>query len=161
MPIAITAFDLAQRFVGVRELPGSRDSHFVMAMLTLDAEWPEHDEVPWCSAFVNYVAWLLRLPRSKSLRARSWLRVGREVSLMRAESCFDVVILKRGGGNQPGPEVLEAPGHVGFYAGVQEKSSADQTRIDRRVLVLGGNQSNAVNVSAYPVERILGTRRLV
>ena len=67
----ITAFELAQRFVGVKEIPGSESNPMVLSMLRLDQAWPEGDEVPWCSAFVNYIAWLLRLPRSKALNARS------------------------------------------------------------------------------------------
>jgi uncharacterized protein (TIGR02594 family) len=147
----VTAFDIAQRFVGVRELPGNEDNPFIMAMLRLDQGWPSHDEVPWCSAFVNYVAWLLRLPRSKSLGARSWLEVGVPVSPY-TEACvgFDVAILKRGVGEQPGPEVIQAPGHVGFYAGMDHGS----------VVLLGGNQGNSVGLAAFPVGSVLGIRRL-
>ncbi|OIQ52145.1 hypothetical protein BerOc1_00618 [Pseudodesulfovibrio hydrargyri] len=147
--IQMTAFDMAQRFVGVREVPGSQSNPAVLAMLKLDDDWPEGDDVPWCSAFANYVAWLLRLPRSKSLMARSWLKVGRAVG-GEAEPGFDVVVLKRGTGKQPGPEVLDAPGHVGFYAGEE----------NGRVLVLGGNQKDEVNIAAYPKSRVLGIRRL-
>lgn len=71
--IGINAYDLAQRFNGMNELPGTLDNPQILAMLRLDTNVPEHDEVAWCSAFVNYIAWLLRLPRSKSLMARSWL----------------------------------------------------------------------------------------
>lgn len=149
--IEITAFDLAQRFVGAREVAGSSSNPQILAMLRLDQEWPEGDDVPWCSAFMNYIAWLLRLPRSKSLRARSWLMVGRPLSLEEAELGFDVVILKRGKGAQPGPDVIEAPGHVGLFAG----------RDGNRVLLLGGNQSDAVNMTRFPDSRILGIRRLV
>lgn len=150
-PIPVTAFDIAQRFVGLKEVAGTAKSNpAVLAMLRLDAAWPKGDDVPWCSGFANYVAWLLRLPRSKSLRARSWLSVGIPVPLTEAQAGFDVVILKRGGGKQPGPEVLDAPGHVGFYAGVAGS----------KVLVLGGNQSDSVNVSPYPISRVLGIRRL-
>jgi len=60
------------------------------------------------------------------------------------------VILKRGPGEQPGPEVIDAPGHVGLFAGF------DATR----VLLLGGNQSDTVQVSQYARDRILGIRRL-
>ncbi len=149
--IELTAFDMAQRFVGIKEVPGAKDNTQILAMLRLDQEWPENDEVPWCSAFLNYIAWLLRLPRSKDLRARSWLLIGRPVPLDMAEPGFDVVILKRGGGNQPGPEVIDAKGHVGFYAG----------REGQKILLLGGNQSDTVNVARYPVSRLLGVRRLV
>ena len=51
----ITPFELAQRFIGVKEVPGTTDNPQILAMLKLDGEWPEHDEVPWCSAFVNYI----------------------------------------------------------------------------------------------------------
>lgn len=144
------AFQIAQRFIGTREVPGAVDNPAVVAMLRLDAEWPESDEVPWCSAFVNYVAWLLRLPRSKSLRARSWLRVGIPIQLGEAVPENDVVILKRGRGNQPGPEVINAPGHVGLFAGYEPNL----------VSILSGNQSNSVNVSVYPSRDVIGVRRL-
>jgi len=148
-----TAFDLAQRFVGMKEVPGSEHNSQIVAMLKLDVPWPEGDEVPWCAAFVNYVTWLLRLPRSKSLRARSWLLIGKAVPLTEARVGFDVVVLKRGRGSQPGPETIEAPGHVGFYAGTDFDNDM--------VYVLGGNQGNAVNVRSYPFKLILGIRRLV
>jgi uncharacterized protein (TIGR02594 family) len=149
----VTAWDIAERFVGLKEIPGTKkDDHQIMAMLKLDDEWPEDDEVPWCSAFVNYVAWLLRLPRSKSLRARSWLQVGVPIDHMMAQPKrgFDVVILKRGAGTQPDATNLTAPGHVGFFAGTAYMT----------VSLLGGNQGNAVSVATYPSDRILGVRRL-
>jgi len=151
--IEITAYDLAQRFVGMTEVAGKVSNPQILAMLQLDQLWPEQDEVPWCSAFVNYITWLLRLPRSKDLRARSWLDVGIFIPvelIERAEIGFDVVILKRGGGNQPGPEVINASGHVGFFAG----------REGNQILILGGNQSDSVNISRFFVQNILGIRRL-
>jgi len=143
------AFDMAQRYVGIEEVGGSLDNHAILSMLKLDNNWPEHDEVPWCSAFANHIAWLSRLARSKDLRARSWLTVGKGLNLDDAEP-GDIVILKRGTGDQPGPEVLDAPGHVGFYAG----------RFDTFIEVLGGNQSDTVKVSRYPANRLLGVRRI-
>jgi len=155
--ISINAFELAQRFVGMEELPLNQDNPQILAMLRLDQKWPEHDEVPWCSAFVNYICWLLRLPRSKDLRARSWLEVGRSVDIEQARVGFDVVILKRGSGNQPGPDVTDAPGHVGFYAG--RKEEAEYSRSDL-IYLLGGNQGNKVSIAGYLETRILGIRRL-
>ena len=142
-------FQLAERFVGIKEVGGSVDNPQIMAMLRLDNKWPEGDEVPWCSAFVNYICWLLRLPRSASLRARSWLTVGVPVSKADAK-IGDIVILTRGKGDQPGPDVIEAPGHVGFFAGLSGQF----------IEVLGGNQSDTVKVSLYPQSRLLGIRRI-
>lgn len=145
----ITAFDLAQRFVGIKEVPGSNSNPQVLAFLRLDNAWPEGDDVAWCSAFVNYIAWLLRLPRSKNLAARSWLGVGLPVQLENAK-VGDIVVLSRGGGLQPGSNVISAPGHVGFFAGEE----------NGMLHVLGGNQGDSVSVAAFPVERLLGIRRI-
>lgn len=143
------AFDIAQRFVGVKEIGGEVDNPMILSMLKLDNDWPQNDEVPWCSAFVNYVCWLLRLPRSKDLRARSWLTVGTLETLETVQR-GDIIVLQRGTGEQPGPEVINAPGHVGFYAG------HDDTHVE----VLGGNQSDTVKISRYPIERLLAVRSL-
>ena len=148
--ISVGLFDLAQRFVGVKELPGEGSNPMVLAMLKLDAGWPEDDEVAWCSAFVNYICWLCRAPRSKSLRARSWLQVGHAIEHAAATVGRDVVIIKRGKEPQPGPEVIEAQGHVGFYAGHEGGN----------VLILGGNQGNQVSIAAFPWASVLGIRRL-
>jgi uncharacterized protein (TIGR02594 family) len=145
----ITLFDIAQRFSGMREIEGEMNNPAILSMLQLDMRWPDSDEVPWCSGFANYCAWLLRLPRSKSLRARSWLTVGHPVTLEQAVVGFDVVVLSRGA-SPPGPEVLDAPGHVGVFAGLEVP----------RVYLLGGNQNNEVNVSPYALDRVLGVRRL-
>lgn len=146
----ITAYDLAQRYVGEKEVFGAAKSNpVILAMLQRDQQWPQDDGVPWCGAFINHIAWLLRLPRSKDLRARSWLRVGEVVQLCDAVP-GDVVILSRGAGEQPGADVIDAPGHVGFYAGKDERS----------VFMLGGNQGDEVNVSPFALSRVLGVRRL-
>lgn len=152
MNIEVTPFGIAQRFVGVRETAGTASNPLVLAMLRLDQSWPTKDAVPWCSAFLNFVCWLLRAPRSKSLAARSWLGVGKAVALADAVAGFDVVVLKRGDGKQPGPEVIQAPWHVGLFAGL----SPDK----KQVLLLGGNQGDSVSVAAFPVARVLGVRRI-
>jgi hypothetical protein len=61
-----------------------------------------------------------------------------------------VVILKRGDGPQPGPEVLQAPGHVGLFHGLDAGG----------VRLLAGNQGNAVTVATFPRDQVLGVRRL-
>src|SRR3972149_2975794 len=91
----VTLHDIANRFIGMAEVKGAASNPGILAMLKLDGVWPQDDAVPWCSAFVNYCAWLLRLPRSKSLRARSWLAVGRAIADAEARVGFDVVILKQ------------------------------------------------------------------
>jgi uncharacterized protein (TIGR02594 family) len=148
--VEVSAFRLAERFVGVKETAGGATTPVILAMLQLDQSWPEGDEVPWCSAFANWIAWLLRLPRSKSLRARSWLGVGKPIGIEEARAENDVVILKRRP-EDPGPEDLEAPGHVGFFAARLEGGS---------VLIMGGNQGDAVRICPYREDLVLGVRRL-
>lgn len=151
-PLLITPFALGQRFIGTTEIAGSAANNpLIQWWISLCGAAPTTpDETAWCSAFTNGICWALRLPRSKSLAARSWLTVGQAIALDQAEVGFDVVVLKRGEGNQPTAEVLDAPGHVGFYAGREGAS----------VLILGGNQNNSVSVMKFPATRILGIRRL-
>ena len=139
----ITPYSIAEKFIGLQEVPGKDSSSVIMSMLTLDAGWPEGDDVPWCSAFVNYICWLAGVSRSKKLNARSWLDTGRVVPLVEAQQGFDVVVLSRG--QNP------AQGHVGFY-----HSHGGDT-----IHLLGGNQNDEVNITPYPKERVLGVRRML
>lgn len=139
-----TPFDFAQRYVGeIREIAGQGHHPFIQwchALCSLGMDQP--DETPWCSSFVNAIAWQLRLPRSKSAAARSWLGIGAAVEHPGAARVgYDVVVLKRG---------APPSGHVGFFAGLE----------DDKVLVLGGNQGNAVTIQRFPQADILGIRRL-
>lgn len=140
--------EVASRFEGTKEVRGNAHNAQIVAMLELDSSWAHKDEIPWCSAFVNYVAFLLGLERTKSLRARSWLRVGTAVDSKEALP-GDIVIFSRGS-YRPGPEVIAAPGHVGIFLQTDPKG----------VLVLGGNQGNAVSRKHYSLDDVLGVRRL-
>ncbi len=106
------------------------------------------DEVPWCSSFVNWCMKRADFPTTNSARARSWLKWGMEVPFHPAPYGA-VTILSRGGGDQPGPDVIDAPGHVGFLVG---------TSGPREILILGGNQSDQVCIRPYSVDRVLGYR---
>lgn len=143
-------FTVAQRFIGIKETAGATSTPLVLAMLRLDNGWVEDDQTAWCSAFVNFICFLLGAPRSRSLAARSWLLVGASIPLSDAKVGSDVVVLTRGTGKQPGADVIAAPGHVGFYAG-QDATS---------VFLLAGNQGDAVSIAPFPKSRILSIRRL-
>jgi uncharacterized protein (TIGR02594 family) len=146
-----TPFAVAQRFIGLKEVAGPMSNALVLGMLQLDSSWVQNDQTAWCSAFTNFVCFVLGLPRSRSLAARSWLLVGASIPLTDARPGYDVVVLSRGTGKQPGPEVIAAPGHVGFYAGSDAAN----------VQLLAGNQGDAVSVASFPKSRILGIRRIV
>lgn len=101
-----------------------------------------NDEIPWCSTFVNWVAWKAGLQISGKPNARSWLNVGSKVT---SPEPGDVVVFWR-----DSPESWK--GHVGFFLGV----SPDL----KRVYCVGGNQGNRVSVSAYRMESVLSFQRL-
>ena len=140
----MTPYALAQRFVGeVKELPGNQDHPAIQwAHMLCGLGHSQPDEVPWCSSWLNLVAWLLGLPRSKSAAARSWLDVGTVIRLDAAVPGYDVVVLKRG--------TNPAQGHVGLFAGLH----------GGRLYLLGGNQGNTVSIAAFDVADVIGVRRL-
>lgn len=148
--VLMTPASLAHKFVGTAEIAGAVHNPQVVAMLKMVNPTVNDDETPWCSAFVNYIAYLMGCEQSKSLAARSWLKVGKPVLLEDAAMGFHVVVLKRGVGDQPGPSVIDAPGHVGFFCGLDNGG----------VVVLGGNQGNSVSYSTFPKSRILGIREI-
>ena len=141
----------AEEQLGVTEIPGAEHNPRILLYhdeTTLDAST---DEVPWCSSFVNYCLkeCLLGLGGTKSARARSWLEWGVSLSIPPTGA---IVVLKRGGGGQPGPEVIDAPGHVGFF--VNRASYGCLAGLE----ILGGNQSDRVCTERYPASRVLGYR---
>lgn len=99
------------------------------------------DETPWCSAFLNAMCIDLNLPFSNRLNARSWLDVG--VKTEKPEM-GDIVIFWR-----------ESPtswkGHVGIYI----------SEVGNMINVLGGNQTNQVNISKFEKSKVLGYRSIV
>lgn len=130
-------YRIARAELGVRETTGTgttarvREFHAVTTLKATD------DETPWCSSFVNWCMQRAGIKGTGSAAARSWLTWG--LALKRPVlGC--VVVLKRG--------ASPTSGHVAFYAGEG----------DDYLLLLGGNQGNAVKVSRYPRADVLGYR---
>jgi uncharacterized protein (TIGR02594 family) len=149
---ALNALDHARRFIYVRERAGSKDNPYVVAWLEDAGIADAHDEIAWCGAFARFIIGrVLGLPvPARPARARSWLLAGRPIELDDAQP-GDIIVFSRGGAEvQPGPEVLDAPGHVAFFV----SATADSVR------VLGGNQGNQVCEQVLPRSRFLGARRL-
>jgi uncharacterized protein (TIGR02594 family) len=149
--VNLTALSVARTFLDLEETPGPKSNPLILGILQDVLPWVTDDSVPWCSAFAYHIAKMLGLQRPErrvAARARSWLRVGTPIELFEARPENDVVILKRGAG--PGPEVLDAPGHVGFFAG----------RLPGQVALVGGNQGDMVSEARFHQADILGVRRL-
>jgi uncharacterized protein (TIGR02594 family) len=138
-----TVYEKAKEYVGVSEVVGSKHNPTIVAMFKASGhEWVKDDETPWCAAFVNAVLADCDLRGTGKLNARSFLEWGEPVDLANAEH-GDVVVFWRGS-----PDGWQ--GHVGFFAGTAGQN----------VMVLGGNQSNKVNIAAYGKDRLLGVRRV-
>jgi uncharacterized protein (TIGR02594 family) len=123
--------------LGIDEIPGPEDNPRIVGYHQSTTLAADDDETPWCSSFVNWCVQQAGLQGTKSASARSWLGWGQELPAPR-RGC--IVVLSRGSNSQQG--------HVGFY----HEDAGD------RILVLGGNQGNRVNISSYPKARVLGYR---
>jgi len=140
--------DFAYNEIGEKEIPGDGHNPRIIEFHASTTLKSTEDETPWCSSFVNWCMTEAGLEGTGSARARSWLFWGHGHQISRPrDGC--IVILKRGTGQQPGPGVLNASGHVGFFVGYERGS---------RILLLGGNQSDAVTITNYSIQRILGLR---
>jgi uncharacterized protein (TIGR02594 family) len=124
--------------LGVAGTPGPANTQRVLRYYA-DAGHPEiaDDDVAWCAAFTGACLERAGVPGTRSLLARSYLDWGEPLDDARTGA---IAVLSRGGD----PSL----GHVGFLIG--ETPSA--------VILLGGNQGNAVTVSAFPRSRLLGLR---
>lgn len=92
---------------------------------------------PWCAAFINGILKHSGHKTSGSNLASSFRHYGMPV---RKPSQGDIVVMRR---------------HVGIFVGYVNRNGR------RYVAVLGGNQSNKVQVSYYPASKVVTYRRPV
>lgn len=126
----------ARKHIGLREVPGPKTSSVIAGWLTRLKAWWSDDATPWCGTFAAMcVADAGLTPPKEWYRAMSWLAL--PVALPRpAYGC--VVVFSREGG-----------GHVGFVVGKDRNGN---------LMVLGGNQGDAVSIRPFPVSRVTGYR---
>lgn len=134
---------VARSYLGLREIPGPRhESRIVSMWKAIGATWFNDDETPWCGAFVGAVlkeSGFAILPAGDAPRARAWMTWGRKLI---GPAVGAVVVFWRGSPDG-------ASGHVGFVVGRDEAN---------RLMVLGGNQSNAVTIDPFDRARVLAYR---
>jgi uncharacterized protein (TIGR02594 family) len=134
-------FEEAKRLMGLRETPGARSNRVILDWASdLGIDY-DSDDIPWCGLFVSHciAATLPEEPLPNNpLGARNWLKFGE-----RCEPALGAVMVFWRASKQG------AKGHVGFYNG--EDAAAYH--------VLGGNQSNGVNITRIGKDRFLGARR--
>lgn len=95
------------------------------------------DEIPWCARFVNQVLKDNGIKGTGSNLARSFLKWGVPT---KKPKMGDIVVFKRGNSSWQG--------HVAFF--LKERSNT--------IEVIGGNQSDMVNIAQYSKHKLLGYR---
>jgi uncharacterized protein (TIGR02594 family) len=96
---------------------------------------------PWCAAFVNAILSEVGLPTSGSNLGSSFAKYGRKVS---NPSPGDIVVIRTG---------RRGRAHVGIFVGMEMRGKRKYVRL------LGGNQSNRVQISSYDARKVIAIRR--
>ena len=135
------AFEIARGEYGQREIPGRKHNPKILEYFKkVGHSWVHDDETAWCAAFVGWCLEMAGITSTRKLNARSYLKWGKKL-LIPKKGCL--VIFWRG-------SKWGWQGHVGFYEG--ETVS--------HIKVLGGNQSDGVNIQEYPRYQFLGYREV-
>lgn len=139
----LAAYKLAKKYRGLKELPGNKHEKQIIEFFEdVGHSWVKDDETFWCAAFVGAMLERSGVPSTKKLNARSYLEWGQAVKLEDLKE-GDIVVFWRGSKSS-------WEGHVAFFVGFDPAGD---------LLVLGGNQSNMVNVQKYSKSRFLSGRR--
>lgn len=123
---------------GVEEIPGDEHNPDIIKYHSYTTLKATKDEVSWCSSFACYCMEVANVPSTRSARARDWEKWGKE---LKDPVIGCVVVFWR-----VSPE--SGSGHVGFYMGETNEG----------VMILGGNQGNAVSIIEYPKSQFLSYR---
>lgn len=129
------------KLYGIKEIVGVDNNPKIVKMFSdIGFDWVKDDETAWCSACLNFICKKLGYERSGKLDAKSWLKM--PIQILKP-SLGDIVVLQRG-------DKTSWQGHVGLYIAEDEKN----------VYVLGGNQSNMVDIQPFSKDRVLGYRQV-
>lgn len=128
---------IAEAELGVREIAGPRAQERILGYWRIcGINGQTSDEVPWCAIFAGAMLTLAGYRHTKSAMARSYLNYGRKLD---GPEVGAIAVLSRG---------KPPAGHVAFVAG------ANATH----VLLLGGNQGDAVQSKWFPRKDVIGYR---
>jgi uncharacterized protein (TIGR02594 family) len=117
-------------YLGTTEIPGTTDNPRIVEFHAATSGGATPDEVPWCSSFLCFVFGLCGIANPRSKSSQAWLGWGVSCD---GPAVGAVAIISRPGGT----------GHVGLVVGVTASG---------RVLLLAGNQGNAVSIKSFAVE---------
>lgn len=126
----------ARKHIGLAEKKGASNApEIVQFWKDIKRGGIKDDATPWCAAFVGAMLERVGIRSSRFESAKSYLQWGRGLT---APALGCIAVFSRDGG-----------GHVGFVVGKDKAGN---------LLVLGGNQGDAVNIKAFPTSRVNGYR---
>ncbi len=126
----------ARHYIGEKEVKGAKHNPLILQMWKdIKRGGIKDDETPWCAAFVGAVLERVGIKSTRFESAKSYLDWGYGLKEP-AMGC--IAVFTREGG-----------GHVGFVVGKVQNGD---------LMVLGGNQSDAVNIRAFQRYRVTGYR---
>lgn len=134
---------VATKEIGVKEYPGIATNHpriqlYLSTVNNLSDLDKMQDETAWCSCFMNWCVEQCNLVGTDSAWAKTWGNWRTGLPIARAKP-GDVAVFDRSSAKGGG-------GHVAMFIAWDADRKA--------ALVLGGNQSNAVRYSWYPVDGV-------
>lgn len=136
-------------FLGIKEIPGQKSNEDILKMAEVVGVQNiyKNDDTAWCGLFMAYLLKITGKPQPyKSydiLRAASYATWGESVAL-RDVQLGDIVVFKRPGGN-----------HVAIAISISKNIDGGIGTVH----CLGGNQSNAVTIAEFPINRVTHVRR--
>lgn len=138
-PSGLKWLDKAATYIGLAEIKGAKHNPKILQWWKdIGASWYKDDETPWCGAFVGGVlkeVGMPVVPNGMGASALAWNSFGVKLTKP-AVGC--IVVFTRNGG-----------GHVGFVVGKDKYGN---------LMVLGGNQSDGVNIKPFAMSRVTGYR---
>jgi uncharacterized protein (TIGR02594 family) len=127
---------IAEAEIGQKEISGSENNSRILEYHSSTSGKATSETVHWCSAFVNWVMTKSGYTGTNNAVATSWAKWGKKIS----QPAYGSIAVIDWDGPGPGWK-----GHVGFVVGKKGSS----------ILLLGGNQSDAVNISSFSTNRVI------
>ncbi len=118
--------EIAKSYLGQQEIAGRQDNQFILDCFKYTGYKADHDEVPWCAAFVCRILDEAGYNHTRSAAAKSYLNYGEECFLKSGA----IIVFRWAAGNR----------HVAFLHHIIDSNY---------VACLGGNQANMVKISVF------------
>jgi uncharacterized protein (TIGR02594 family) len=128
----------ARMEIGVSEIAGKEHSKRILSFWELSKLPFRDDETPWCAGFVGAMLEDSGIKSTRSGMARSYETWGQPCQPIPGA----IVVFWRGSRSS-------GSGHVGFLTGRDQHGN---------LMVLGGNQGDAVNIKPFSTSRLIGYR---